>query len=338
MAYLDMDGAMSYAIVWLNGNLVGGWPYPYNSFRLDLTPYLEPGDENLLAIRLDNPSDSARWYPGGGIYRNVWSTKTSSVHVGHDGTYVTTSDVSSDSAAIEISVQVSNRGSAASGVEVTTDIYILDSATGKPGDKLAELPQSLVTLEAESSQSTNASIMIQSPKLWTPGEPNLYAAVTRIYANGSEVDNYETRFGIRAFVYDPNQGLLLNGENIKIQGVNNHHDLGDLGAAFNVRAAQRQLEIMQEVGVNAIRFSHNLPAPELLDLTDRMGFLVLDEIFDCWQLNKTDNDFHLIFEDWHEADLRSMARRDRNHPSIFIWSYETKLGSSIRMKLAPLSL
>ncbi|KAK2611504.1 hypothetical protein N8I77_004838 [Diaporthe amygdali] len=326
LAYLDVDGAMSYAMVWLNGKLVGGRPYPYNSFRLDLTPYLEPGDDNLLAIRLDNPNESARWYPGAGIYRNVWLTKTSSVHVGYDGTYITTSDVSSDSATVELSVQISNQGSAAGGVEVATDVHVFDPKSRNLGDKVAEFSRSSVTIEPEASHSTNASITIQGPRLWSPEDPNLYAAVTHVYSNGTEVDTYETLFGIRAITYDPDQGLLVNGRNIKIQGVNQHHDLGALGAAFNVRATERQLEIMQEMGVNAIRFSHNPPAPELLDLTDRMGFLVIDEIFDSWQLNKTDNDFHLIFDDWHEADLRSMARRDRNHPSIFTWSYGNEVG------------
>ncbi|KKY29690.1 putative glycoside hydrolase family 2 protein [Diaporthe ampelina] len=317
---------MSYAIVWLNGKLVGGWPYPYNSFRLDLTPYLEPGDENLLAIRLDNPNESARWYPGGGIYRNVWLTKTSSVHVGYDGTYVTTSEVSSDSAVVQLSVRVSNKGSTASGIEVATTVHPFDPQTGEPGDKVAEFSRLPVTLEAKASDSANSSIAIRNPKLWSPEKPHIYTAITRIYSNGTEVDTYETRFGIRTITYDPDQGLLVNGENIKIQGVNQHHDLGALGAAFNKRAAERQLEILQEMGVNAIRFSHNPPARELLDLTDRMGVLVMDEIFDSWQLNKTDNDFHLIFDDWHEADLRAMARRDRNHPSVFAWSYGNEVG------------
>lgn len=325
-AYLDVDGAMSYAIVWLNGKLVGGWPYPYNSFRLDLTPYLEPGDGNLLAIRLDNPNESARWYPGAGIYRNVWLTKTSPVHVGYDGTYVTTSDVSSDSAVVELSVRVSNKASTASGVEVATTVHKFDPETGSLGEEVAESSRSPITVQAESSDSTNSSITIQNPNLWSPDSPAVYVAVTRIYSNGTEVDAYETRFGIRTITYDANQGLSVNGEHIEIQGVNQHHDLGALGAAFNVRAAERQLEILQEMGVNAIRFSHNPPAPELLDLTDRMGFLVMDEIFDSWQLNKTDNDFHLIFDDWHEADLRAMARRDRNHPSIFLWSYGNEVG------------
>lgn len=325
-AYLDIDGAMSYAIVWVNEKLVGGWPYPYNSFRLDLTPYLEPGDGNLIAIRLDNPNESARWYPGGGIYRNVWLTKTSPVHVGYDGTQVTTSRVSSDSAFVELSAQVSNKGSEASKVVIATSVYTVDPQTGNAGEKVAEFTRLNVTLEAEASHAIIASLTLAKPTLWSPANPSLYAAITRIYSDGIKVDTYETRFGVRNITYDADQGLLVNGEHVKIQGVNNHHDLGALGAAFNTRAAERQLEIMQEMGVNAIRFSHNPPAPELLDLTDRMGFLVMDEVFDSWQLNKTDNDFHLIFDDWHEADLRAMARRDRNHPSIFLWSYGNEVG------------
>lgn len=329
LAYLDVDGAMSYAIVWLNGYLVGGWPYPYNSFRLDLTPYLKDGDDNLLAIRLDNPNESSRWYPGGGLYRNVWLTKTDPVHVGHYGTFITTSDVSSDSAAVHISVNIDNLGQSASAVEVQTAIYEYDSDTKAAGSQVAAFPSTTWDLSVHGTQSINSSTTVQSPKLWFPGpeaQPNLYVATTRLYVNGSQVDTYTTRFGIRAIEYNPDKGLLVNGQHVSIQGVNQHHDLGALGAAFNVRAAQRRFELLQEMGGNAMRMSHNPPAPELLDLADEMGFMVLDEIFDCWQIDKLDNDFHLIFDDWHEADLRSMARRDRNHASIILWSYGNEVG------------
>lgn len=329
LAYLDVDGAMSYAIVWLNGYLVGGWPYPYNSFRLDLTPYLKDGDDNLLAIRLDNPNESSRWYPGGGLYRNVWLTKTDPVHVGHYGTYITTNDVSSDSATVQVSVSVDNRGNSASTVEIQTTIYEYDNATKTAGNQVAEHPKATLDVSTNGTQTYNTSTVVQSPKLWFPGpasDPNLYVATTRLYVNGSQVDTYTTRFGIRAIEYNPDQGLLVNGEHVSIQGVNQHHDLGALGAAFNVRAAQRRFELLQAMGANAMRMSHNPPAPELLDLADEMGFLVLDEIFDCWQLEKTANDFHLIFDDWHEADLRSMARRDRNHASVILWSYGNEVG------------
>ncbi|KAJ4358875.1 hypothetical protein N0V95_002655 [Ascochyta clinopodiicola] len=322
VVYLDIDGAMSYAMVWLNGNLVGGWPYGYNSFRLELTPYLRPGDDNQLAIRLDNPIDSARWYPGAGLYRNVWLTKVEQTHVAHWGTYVTTRDVSSKSATVDLVVQI--KGTAGQKVELVTEVHT------EKGEKVAEFPRTTVDLTESTSGSANVSISVENPQLWGPPptqQPRLYVATTRIFGNGSNmpIDTYETSFGIRAITYS-GDGLFVNGERIRIQGVNQHGDLGALGVAFNVRAAERQLEHLHELGVNAIRMSHNPPAPELLHLTDRMGFLVMDEVFDSWERKKTDNDFHLIFPDWHEPDLRSMIRRDRNHPSIYAWSIGNEVG------------
>ncbi|XPS94532.1 Beta-galactosidase [Ascochyta lentis] len=322
IVYLDIDGAMSYAMVWLNGNLVGGWPYGYNSFRLDLTPYLDSGDDNQLAIRLDNPIDSARWYPGAGLYRNVWLTKVEQTHVAHWGTYVTTRDVSAKSATVDLVVQV--KGTDGQKVDVITEIY-----TDK-GEKVAEFPRTTVDLTGSTNGVVNVSVSVDSPQLWGPlptQQPHLYLATTHIFSNGSNtpIDTYETSFGIRAITYS-GDGLFVNGEHIRIQGVNQHGDLGALGVAFNVRAAERQLEHLHELGVNSIRMSHNPPAPELLDLTDRMGFLVMDEVFDSWERKKTDNDFHLIFPDWHEPDLRSMIRRDRNHPSIYAWSIGNEVG------------
>lgn len=267
IAYLDIDGAMSYAMVWVNGELVGGWPYPYNSFRLDVTPYLKPGDGNILAIRLDNPNESARWYPGGGIYRNVWLTKTDPVHIGQYGTYITTNDVSTDSATVALSVRIVNTGSTGQTVELETSIYIFDAEAGQAGAEVGKSPRSFVNLGPNDNNIVNGSISISEPRLWTPGpsaEPHLYIAASRVYKNGTLVDAYETRFGIRSLIYDANEGLLINGQRVSIQGVNQHHDLGAIGAAFNTRAAERRLELLQEMGVNAIRMSHNPPAPELL--------------------------------------------------------------------------
>jgi beta-galactosidase len=327
--YLDIDGAMSYAMVWLNGNLVGGWPYGYNSFRLDLGPYLEPGEDNQMAIRLDNPADSSRWYPGGGIYRNVWLTKADPTHVGQWGTFISSKKVTAQSAAIDLVVQVENKGKVSRQVEVATDIHAYDAATGRTGGKVVEFPRTKVTLLEGEKRAVNSSVMVQNPQLWGPlpnQRPDLYVAVTRLYADNKTIDTYETRFGIRSLVFDSDKGLLVNGEQVRIQGVNQHHDLGALGAAFNVRAAERQLEILRDLGCNAIRMAHNPPAPELLDLTDRMGFLVMDEAFDCWEREKTPNDFHLIFPEWYEADLRSFLRRDRNHPSVIAWSFGNEVG------------
>ncbi|HEY0680557.1 MAG TPA: beta-galactosidase GalB [Chitinophagaceae bacterium] len=326
--YLDIDGAMSYAMVWLNGNLVGGWPYGYNSFRLDLTPYIKPGNDNQLAIRLDNPNHSARWYPGGGIYRNVWLTVVNPVHVTNWGTFITSKNVSKSSATIEIGTTIENKSKSDQKINVVTEVYALNNELIK-SKKVATFSQSGVNVKARQKIKSTNSVEIRDPLLWGPPpeqRPNLYVAVTRLYANGKVVDEYETRFGIRSLTFDAVKGLLVNGIPVRFQGVNQHHDLGALGAAFNLRAAERQLEVLKEMGCNSIRMAHNPPAPELLDLTDRLGFLVIDEVFDCWERGKTPLDFHLIFKVWHEADLRSFIRRDRNHPSVIAWSYGNEVG------------
>ncbi|KAI0448692.1 glycoside hydrolase family 2 protein [Xylaria acuta] len=332
--YLDIDGAMSYAMVWLNGNLIGGWPYGYNSFRLDLTPHLVIGQNNQLAIRLDNPTESSRWYPGGGLYRNVWLTKVDKTHVGQWGTYITcitTEAASSPSAALNLVVSVENKAKNARDIHVSTDVFEFDPETGRTGRKVASFPRASISVPPNQSIDSNGSTTVSNPQLWgvwPAQKPNMHIAITKLYAGegGNVIDMYETRFGIRTFILDSNKGLLVNGAPVRIQGVNQHHDLGALGAAFNARAAERQLEILREMGVNAIRMSHNPPAPELLDLLDRKGFLVMDEIFDCWEMQKNPNDFHLIFPDWHEADLRAFVRRDRNHPSIYLWSVGNEVG------------
>lgn len=327
--YLDIDGAMAYAIVWLNGHLVGGWPYGYNSFRLDLTPYLHPGSDNQLAIRLDNPTNSSRWYPGGGLYRNVWLTKVNPTHVAHWGTFITTRDVSAASATVDLAVQLENKSATDQPVEVVTTVYALDSALNRTARPLAEFPRSRVTVRAGGRQQLESSVSLTNPLLWGPlpaQQPHLYVAVTRLSARGTLLDTYETQFGIRSLTFDATKGVLVNGQPVRMQGVNQHHDLGALGAAFNTRAAERQLEILRDMGCNAIRLAHNPPAPELLALTDRMGFLVIDEIFDNWERKKTPLDFHLIFPDWHEPDLRAFIRRDRNHPSVIAWSFGNEVG------------
>lgn len=325
--FLEIEGAMSYAAVWLNGNLVGGWPYGYASWQLDLTPYVVAGG-NQLAIRIDNPPDSSRWYPGAGIYRNVWLVKTRPVHVGQWGTVVTTPQVSPRSAAIHLEVTVDNDSKSDANMTASTSIFALDTDGRIAGAAVAAIQPAGTVVKAASSATIEGSVVLANPRLWGPPPqqtPNRYVAVTTLAQNGKPVDRYETQFGVRAFTLKPD-GLYVNGERIQIRGVNNHHDLGALGAAFNVRAAQRQLEILREMGCNAIRTSHNPPAPELLELADRMGFLVMDEIFDSWERQKTPADFHLIFDDWNEQDLRAFIRRDRNHPSVFLWSVGNEVG------------
>lgn len=327
--FLDIDGAMSYATVWCNEGLVGGWPYGYNSFRLDLTPHLTYGGANHIVIRLDNPPESARWYPGAGLYRNVWLVKTDRVHVAHWGTQITTPRVSQNEATVDIVTRVDNDGTEPADITLVTRLYALD-AKGKPsGRAVSETPRQSVHVAAASSTVVKASVTVLQPRLWGPPPaqvPNRYVAVTRLMQGTREIDRYETPFGIRSLRFDADKGLFINDRFVPLQGVNNHHDLGALGAAFNVRAAERQLEMLMDMGCNALRMSHNPPAPELLDLCDRMGIVVLDEVFDCWEKRKTPLDFHLIFPDWHEADLRAMLRRDRNHPSIVIWSVGNEVG------------
>lgn len=327
--FLDVDGAMSYAMVWLNGNLVGGWPFGYASWRLDLTPYVVPGGVNLLAIRLDNPLSSSRWYPGGGIYRNVWLTKTNPVHVGQWGTSITTRDVSGVSATINLVVNIDNDSRNSATIKAITQIFILDVNNNKVGDAVLTFQPVIDTVKAGKKVKVECSATLKNPRLWGPAPeqvPNRYVAVTTLLQDEKPVDQYETPFGIRLLRFDPNTGIYINEKLIKIKGVDQHHDLGSLGAAFNYRAAERQLEILQEMGCNAIRMSHNPPAPELLELTDRMGFLVMDEAFDVWVRRKTPLDFSLIFPDWHEQDLRALVRRDRNSPSVIMWSFGNEVG------------
>jgi len=329
LIFLDIDGAMSYTMVWVNGKLVGGWPYGYSSWQVDITPYLTPGGDNQVAIRVDNPISSSRWYPGGGIYRDVWLTKTAPAHISNWGATVTTTNVSAKAATINLNVNIDNDAATNGDFNIATSIYTLNNKGIKTGKAVATIAPATVSISAKSNGSATGSVIISNPKLWGPvpeGVPNRYVAVTTVSANGKIIDSYETTFGIRDIKFDAEKGVFVNGQHIYLKGVNQHHDLGALGAAFNVRAAERQLEMLRELGCNAIRMSHNPPSPELLELTDRMGFLVVDEIFDCWELKKTPLDFHLIFPDWHEQDLRALIRRDRNHPSVIMWSFGNEVG------------
>jgi beta-galactosidase len=330
--FLDVDGAMSYASVWVNGRLVGGWPYGYASWRADLTPYVVPGGANVLAIRLDNPESSSRWYPGGGIYRDVWLTKTNPVRVAQWGTLVRTHDVSRASAAIDLDVTVDNGSPDDASISVASRVYELDARGKRSKAPVARIAPVSTSVRGRGSATVSGSVAVARPRLWGPPptqQPNLYEAVTEITQNGRVIDRYETRFGVRDVRFSGDSGVFVNGEHVYLKGVNDHHDLGALGAAFNRRAAERQLLMLREMGVNALRTSHNPPAPELLALTDSLGFLVMDEAFDVWVRQKTPSDFHLIFPEWHEQDLRAMIHRDRNHPSVFLWSIGNEVGEQM---------
>jgi beta-galactosidase len=278
--YLDVDGAMSYATVWLNGQFVGGWPYGYASWRVDLTPFVRFGLDNVLAIRLDNPKESSRWYPGGGIYRNVWLVKTAPVHVAHWGTYVTTPEVSNQSASVKVLVNVDNDTDTESAVTVKNEVFELKT-DGSKGKSVATLANAGQKIAAHQSIPTEGQIVLKDPKVWSIERSQRYVAVTSIEQGGRCVDRYETPFGIRTIQFTANNGFLLNGKRVPLNGVCDHHDLGALGTAINTRALERQVEILKQMGCKAIRTSHNPPAPELLDMCDRLGMVVMDEAFDC---------------------------------------------------------
>ena len=317
LTFVEFDGVYRNSQVWINGHYLGKRPYGYSSFSYELTPYLHYGSaRNLIAVRVDNSQQpNSRWYSGSGIYRHTRLVTTGQVHVEHWGTYVTTPFVSAESAMVDIRTTVRNALPNDSTVWVTTTVY---DPTGKAPPITVMGP---VKLRRDSVTTVRHRLTIRRPKRWSLEHPYLYRAVTSIdCGNTSCDDGYTTPFGIRSFVFRADSGFFLNGQHVKIRGVCLHHDLGALGSALNDRALERQLQTMRAMGVNAIRTSHNPPAPELLDLADRMGFIVMDEAFDMWRKPKTEFDYHLDFPEWHERDLTDMVLRDRNHPSIFIWS------------------
>lgn len=328
--FLDIDGAMSYAMVWCNGKFAGGWPYGYASFSLDLTAFVKPGQSNTIAIRLDNPDLSSRWYPGAGIYRNVWLVKTSPVRVAQWSTFAMTKAVTDQEAVLSFQYEVENAASRPANVEVATDIFLLDAQGEPSGRAVASIPVKQFTLDPGKSIKDTTDFTIPNPKLWDLETPHRYVAVTRISQDGKLVDRYQTRFGVRSAEFTIQNGFLLNGRRVPIQGVCMHHDLGALGGAFNTRAQERQLEILKEMGVNTLRTSHNVPAPELVELCDRMGLMLQLELTDSWQSAKTKNDYNVLFDDWSEPDMRAMVRHYRNNPSVIMWSIGNEIPEQTR--------
>jgi beta-galactosidase len=309
---VDFDGVYRNSEVWINGHYLGKRPNGYISFRYVLSPFLNYGGQNTIAVRVDNSRQpNSRWYSGSGIYRDVKLLTLNQTHVAQWGTYVTTPEVTAARALVKVQTEVqSPTGKPVQGV---LNIQILDADNRVVASNSG-------TLRLNGKTVLTKTIELQIPKLWSTAEPYLYTVRTQVLVNKQVVDDYTTPLGVRSFSFDPNQGFILNGKAMKIRGVCNHHDLGALGAAFNVRAAERQLEILKSMGCNAIRTSHNPPASALLDLCDRMGFIVMDEAFDMWVQKKSDFDYHLDWAKWHKQDLSDQIRRDRNHPSVFIWS------------------
>ncbi len=315
LIFIDFDGVYQKGEVWVNGHHLGMRPYGYSSFRYELTPYLNfGGAENVIAVKVDNSEQpNSRWYSGSGIYRNVWLVKTGKLFVDHWGTFVTTPEVSKEKATVSMETKVGNRFE--SPVNATLKTLIFDN-----NGKLVAEVESAQSIDTGSEITYSQNLEINKPDLWSIENPVLYKAISEVYNDGKLTDKYETNFGIRYFEFDPNEGFSLNGEKVKLLGVCQHHDLGCLGAAINTRALERQLEILREMGCNSIRTSHNPPAPELLDLCDRMGFVVQDETFDMWRKKKTPFDYSRYFPEWHERDLTDHILRDRNHPSVMMWS------------------
>lgn len=311
--YIDFDGAYMNTTVYINGHELGTRPYGYASFSYDITPWLQEGD-NVIAVKVDNSDQpNSRWYSGCGIYRHVWLRKLDAIHVAQWGTYVTTSDITPDSATVNIATTVDN--TSAADAEVTLTTRVID-----PQGKVAATVTASDNIAAEKSATVNQTARVADPQLWSLDNPALYSVVTDVAVGGKTVDTYQTTTGIRTIEFTADKGFFLNGEQVKINGVCMHHDLGALGAAVNTRAIRRQLEILQEMGVNAYRASHNPPAPEVLALCDSMGILVMDEAFDMWRKRKTERDYARFFDEWHERDLTDLVTRDRNHPSIIMWS------------------
>jgi len=316
VVFVEFDGVYRNSEVWINGSSLGKRPYGYSSFRYELTPHLRYRARNVIAVRVDNSQQpNSRWYSGSGIYRHVRLVTTNPVHVDQWGTYITTPVVTGESAQVTIRTSIRNERRREQPAALVTTVY--DS-----GGKVVAVEVMKGGLALADSTEIVDSLTIPRPTLWSPERPYLYRAVSSVYCLPKTVpcDEYTTQFGVRSFVFRADSGFFLNGRHVKIRGVCLHHDLGALGAAVNTRAIERQLEIMRAMGANAIRTSHNPPAPELLDLTDRMGFIVMDEAFDMWKKEKTPYDYHLDWDAWHVRDLSDMVLRDRNHPSVFIWS------------------
>jgi beta-galactosidase len=309
--FVEFDGAMSHAVVYLNGERIGTWPYGYASFSFELTKGVHFGKENILAVRLENLEEASRWYPGAGLYRNVRLVYTNPVHINHWGTYITTPEITDHQAGINIKTEVLNQDGKDQKVQLITEVI-------DPSGKQVAVNTS--DLSVKSQTEAEQKLEVTNPQLWSTETPVLYKAISTLKVNSQTVDVYETSFGIRSIAFDNNRGFILNGKQVKIKGVCNHQDLGPLGSAVNYRAIERQLTLLKEMGCNAIRTSHNPPDPQLLDLCDKMGFLVMDEAFDEWKIQKCKNGYHLLFDDWAEKDLTAMIRRDRNHPSVILWS------------------
>ena len=311
---VEFGGIYMNADVWINGQHLGTHPYGYTTFYYDLTPYLKPGEKNVLAVRVDNTHHgNTRWFSGSGIYRHVWLTVTDPVHIAPWGTFVTTPDVSEEKARVVVQTVARNDSDAAQNGTLTTEI--IDSA-----GKTVATASSPLEIAAKSDKTVSQTLAVAQPKLWTLETPVLYRAISRVTVGGDVRDEYQTPFGVRTIKYSVEDGFQLNGRTIKMCGGCIHHDNGCLGAAAFDKAEERRIELLKAAGFNAIRSAHNPPSEELLNVCDRLGMLVLDESFDCWEQGKNPFDYSISFKEWWQRDMDAMILRDRNHPSVIMWS------------------
>ena len=309
-ATLVFDGAMSHARVWLNGHEVGYWPYGYNSFYLDVTPYLK-AEGNTLAVRLENEVESSRWYPGAGLYRNVHLIINEDAHVPVWGTYLTTPKVSKEFAKVHLITKLDMpEGKSISSYRIVTELKDSEGKVVAEGEKQGT---------RYDGDGFEQDFVIDNPSLWSPDTPMLYSAVSKIYEGNLLKDEYTTTFGVRSIEIIPGKGFFLNGEHTYFKGVCNHHDLGPLGSAVSDAGIRRQIRILKNMGCNAIRTSHNMPAPELVRACDEMGMMLMAESFDEWKTPKMENGYNKFFDEWAEKDLVNLLHQFRNNPSVVMW-------------------
>jgi beta-galactosidase len=321
------DGVYMNADVWINGVHLGNHPYGYTSFYYDITDKIKKNEKNIIAVQVKNEGANSRWYAGSGINRHVWLIETNPIHVAQWGNYITTPEVSVSSAKVNIRTKVKNE------TGVSTTVTLVNKILNAKGVEVARA-SSKQKIPANDEYEFNENAMIKSPALWSNENANLYKAITEVYVDGKLADRLETKFGIRKISFDAVNGFMLNNKSMKLKGGCFHIDNGPLGARSFDRAEIRRVALMKESGFNAIRCSHNPPAPAFLEACDSLGMLVIDEAFDCWTEGKNADDYHVYFQDWWQRDLQSMLLRDRNHPSIIMWSIGNEIPGMDRPSIA----
>lgn len=322
---INFDGVYMNSEVWINGKKVGVHPYGYSAFHYDITKFLKPaGEKNVIAVKVRNEGKNSRWYSGSGIYRHVHLIRTQPIHIAHNGVYVTTKNIIDDMAVIKVASTLDNQSKMSANVKLSMTIC-------SPTDEVVQTVETPIKNVAKGSSEFVQTITIARPALWSLETPNLYKIKVTVWVNGKETDNVTTTFGIRTIEFNAQEGFLLNGVSVLLKGGCLHHDNGFLGSATIDRAEERKVELLKAYGYNAVRTAHNPPSQQFLDACDRVGIVVIDELFDMWQRKKNPHDYHLYFDEWWPSDLASIVMRDRNHPSVIIWS----IGNEINERVAP---